>query len=330
MPRAASLLPPLALLAIAGGCASLPASSPAQSTRIWGFTAPWDARSSASVHAHAAQLNAVVYGWIQLDTITGAPYSEFRDALSRTAPPGTRPMAIVTTSIAGRFHPGTIGLLAGSDSLLARTAGAIARRAADAGYRGLVLDFEGHTAADLPANAAVVRAIADSAHAHAISPVAVAVPALDSAGYPASAFVPPADLVLVMLYDQHWAGSTPGPVAAPDWADRALARRVAEVGARRVVAGFPTYGYRWPAGQPGIAISYDDARTAAAAANVALTRDSATQSLRAAVPGQWELWMTDATLLARLVHDAAAQNVHTIALWRLGLEDPGIWSDILK
>ena len=294
--------------------------------QVWAFTAPWDARSDASARAHASQLDAIVYGWIQLDSLTGLPFSGFRDTVSRTAPSGMRPMAIVTNAVAGRFHAEAVRRLAADRATLGRAAADIARRAVSGGYRGLVLDLEALGRADLPANRAVVEAIADSARAVGIAPIAVAIPAVDTAGYPASAFVPAADYVLVMLYDQHWTTSPPGPIAAPDWVRRALAMRVAEVGPSRVVAALPLYGYRWPTDRPASGITFDEARRDAAAAGVDLRRDPASQTLHAARQGAWELWVSDAGLLSVLLRDVDALGVRIVALWRLGQEDPAFWS----
>ena len=77
-------------------------------------------------------------------------------------------------------------------------------------YAGLVLDFEALDARDLPALLRVVKAITDSAHAHGVSTIAVAIPATDTAAYPAKPIVGVADLVMPMLYDQHWSTSGPG------------------------------------------------------------------------------------------------------------------------
>jgi spore germination protein YaaH len=38
------------------------------------------------------------------------------------------------------------------------------------------------------------------------------------------------------------------------------------------------------------------------------------------------MWVSDSTLLERLVGDARQLGVTTFALWRLGLEDPAIWN----
>jgi len=47
--------------------------------------------------------------------------------------------------------------------------------------------------------------------------------------------------------------------------------------------------------------------------------------LRAAKPGEWEMWVTDAELLGTLARQARTAGVSRIALWRIGQEDPEIW-----
>jgi len=313
------------LIAAAGACAARSLGAPARSG-VWGFTVPWDAGSSVDARAHAAQLSAVVSGWIQLDSLTGQPFAEFRDTLSRNRPPGMRLMAMVTNAVGGRFHPDAARRLARDAAALSRAAADIARRAATGGYRGLVIDLEGFTAADRDLTTLLVRTIADSARGRGVSPIAVAVPAVDTAAFPARNFVPAADYVLVMLYDQHWTTSAPGPLAAPDWVRAATALRVAEVGATHVIAALPLYGYRWPASGPAAALTFADAQRDAAAANVQLRRDAATSTLRATSVGAWDLWVSDAGLIEALIREVRAQGVETIALWRLGQEDPAVWN----
>jgi spore germination protein YaaH len=129
-----------------------------------------------------------------------------------------------------------------------------------------------------------------------------------------------------MLYDQHWTTSAPGPVAAPDWVRAAIELRVAEVGAAHIVAALPLYGYRWPTTGPAAALTYADAQRDAAAAGVQLQRDSASSTLRATSAGAWDLWVSDAGLVETLLREVRAEGVNTIALWRLGQEDPRVWS----
>ena len=210
---------------------------------------------------------------------------------------------------------------------LARSATAIAERIQRDGYRGVVIDFEGMTGADTALTRTVVATLARAVHARGLGPVTIAMPASDTVGYPARLFESSADLLLIMLYDQHWVTSAPGPIADPQWLRRTLAMRVQESGANRLVAGLPFYGYQWRLDAPTVTVSYDDARRLAAEAGVTLGRDSVTQSLHAVRAGAqgWELWVTDAALLDALRREVEALGVHRLAYWRLGLEDPTVW-----
>ena len=315
--------------AIAGACAARTLGAPAR-LRVWGFTVPWDARSSALAREHAVQLDAVVSGWIQLDSLTGAPFAEFRDTLARARPSGMRLMGIVTNAVGGRFHADGVRRLGADPASLGRAAGDVARRLTSGGYHGVVIDLEGFAAADHDVVVAIVRAIADSARRQGVSPIAVAVPAVDTSVFRGRDLVPAADYLLVMLYDQHWTTSTPGPLAAPDWVRDATKLRVGEVGASHIVAALPLYGYRWPTTGPAAALTYADAQRDAAAAGVQLHRDSATSTLRATSAGSWDLWISDAGLVSALMREVRAEGVNTIALWRLGQEDPGVWGVIAR
>jgi spore germination protein YaaH len=313
-------------LALVGACSSLPVVGRSAPER-WAFHAPWDPRSAASVRAHAAALDGVVLDWIALDSLTGLPLQLYRDSLSPTLPPNVRRMAMVTSFLTDRFHPELIRRLAMDSIALKASAEAIASRMVRGGYRGLVIDFEGMTGADTALTRAVVATIASVARTRGVGPVAVALPASDTVGYPARLFASSADLLLIMLYDQHWSTSPPGAIAEPAWVRRTLAMRVAESGASRMVAALPTYGYLWRPNVAASAISYDDARRLVAESGVSLDRDPATQTLHAvrSVGDTWELWVSDAVLLAALYREVAALNVTRLAYWRLGTEDVAMW-----
>lgn len=293
---------------------------------VWGFTAPWDSRSDSSVRASAAKLDAVVTGWIQLDSVTALPTLLYPDS-TRELQHAER-YALVTSWHGDRFHPETIRKLAGDRSALAFASSRVAALVAEHGYRGIVLDFESQSPADIASAVGVARAIADSAKRHGAMTTSIALPATDTAAYPTRAFLSAVDFAVIMLYDEHWSTSAPGPVATTDWARRALAQRVADVGASRLIAALPVYGYQWKPHQPAQPVGFREATRLALEANVELVRDPASLSLHAIQPGSWELWMSDAELLRALRAEVEALGVMRIALWRLGLEDPAVWSAI--
>jgi peptidoglycan-N-acetylglucosamine deacetylase len=319
----------LALVGMLGlaGCLQLP-RTPSSPIDYWGFTGPWDRRSDESVARHGAALSRIISGWIALDTTSFLPVQLYPDTIRDDPLVQGRAMALITSYNGSRFHPEIIRGLGQSPEAAGVTAGAIAALMDSAGYRGVVIDFEGMTPRDLEPLLAVTRAVSDSVRAHGVHTVVIAVPAGDTAAYPAALLLESADLIMAMLYDQHWSGSAAGPIAAPEWVTRNLGTRVAEIGAARVIAAFPLYGYRWRKAAETEVISFDDARRLTTNTNIPLVRDHASATLHASSPEGWELWVSDRELLATLVRDARQLGVRTFALWRLGLEDPAVWDFI--
>jgi spore germination protein YaaH len=319
----------LAALTFLSACAHLPARPRAQ-PEYWGFTGPWDRRSDASVDAHGPSLARIITGWITLDTTSFRPLQLYPDSVGNEPAVAPRKAALITTYIGSRFHPEVIRGLGDNVQFAAMTAGAIASLVDSGGYHSVVIDFEGMTPRDLDRLLRVTNAVADSVRAHGVSSVVIAVPAGDTAAYPAALLLRSADLIMPVLYDQHWSTSPPGPIAAPDWVARNLGARVAEVGAARIVAAFPVYGYRWRKSAETEVISYDDARRLTTMTNIPLVRDHASATLHALSPEGWELWVSDRLQLETLVNAARQLGVTTFALWRLGLEDQAVWDFVRR
>ena len=333
--RTRQLLARYAVLAGVAACApsAAPVTSPgpASATRlarspasVWGFTAPWDPRSDSTVVAIGARLDAVVTGWIQLDSTSGEPSLLYPDSPSRPGAPSRR-FALVTSWHGRRFHPEVVRRVAADSASLAQVASRVGDIVRSGGYSGVVIDLEDQARSDTIITAATIRSIASRARQAGATTVAVAIPAGDTAAYPTRILFPAADVAVVMLYDEHWSTSAPGPIATPDWVRRTLGQRVADVGADRLVAALPLYGYLWRGTQPG---EPPELRRRAASRGTGERRSRArslVRALHAVQPGVWELWMADAELLRVLVDQATALGVGRIALWRLGQEDPAVW-----
>jgi spore germination protein YaaH len=306
-------------------CIHLP-GTPRDAVSYWGFAAPWDPRSGASAAAHSSALAVIVSGWVGLDSATFRPIQLYPD--TATVESATR-FALITTFQGNRFHPDILRGVASDPRILATAAGAIGALVEEGRYKGVVLDFEEMTARDLDVLLATTKAIADSCRAHGAGTVVIAVPAADTAAYPSALLLASANYLMPMLYDQHWSGSAPGPIADPQWALRLLGARVADVGATKVIAALPVYGYRWRTNAETEIVSYPDARRLAETTNTPLTRDPASGSLHAVSPQGWEMWVSDSELLETLVQQSRRIGVRGFALWRLGLEDPAIWDRIV-
>jgi spore germination protein YaaH len=289
----------------------------------WAFSAPWDPRSAASVKEHGRELGAVVTGWVALDTLTLQPTPLYHDSTG----PEIHRFALVTNYFRDRFRPETVRRLAGDTTILAHTTDSLAALTVSAGYRGIVIDFEGMAPADTAALTTVVHAISSHLHARGLSPVAITVVAADSLTYPARALIAAgADRLVVMVYDEHWSSGPPGPIASPAWAHSIIAARTAEAhGATHLVVAVPVYGYEWRHGASTVVVGADDARRLAVQWHSTLTRDPASLNLRATGPDSATVWVADGTTADTIAAIARHLGVQTFALWRLGLTDSTFW-----
>jgi spore germination protein YaaH len=139
-----------------------------------------------------------------------------------------------------------------------------------------------------------------------------------------------ADEVRVMAYDYSQEDSPPGPIAPPDWVGRVLKLATASIPAGRVVLGVPTYGYDWTAGAGAVPVQWADATATARAHGVTPARD-ATEPWYAYVDSRGRhhtVWYEDARSLAAKLAVAKRYGVTRLVLWRLGGEDPAIWSTL--
>ena len=227
---------------------------------------------------------------------------------------------MITNASGGQFHPDAVRRLGSDTARASRVADSVGRILAHGHYRGLIIDFEDLKPTDTAAFLAAVRAFTRAAHARHVAPVSVTIVGYDSATYPVRRLLDATDKVMIMAYDQHWQTAPPGPIASPDWVTDLVKHRLAQAGsANRVVVALPVYGYRWPAHGPATVVGFNELSRAG------LVRDSASLNLHATLADSSQVWFCDAVTLDTLVQRVRALGPKTLALWRLGLEDPTMW-----
>jgi peptidoglycan-N-acetylglucosamine deacetylase len=310
----------LAALCLFGvvGCVARP--------NLWLFTAPWDTRSDSSLASGVAPRATVVSGWISLDSAGGVPVSLFEDPPRSLSERRSERFALITSYRVDKFHQEAVRALSRDVAARQRAADAVESMVRAGSYAGVVLDLEALEPGDTTALAVVVGSLSAAARRGGAREIAIAVPALDTLAYAPRVLLPHVDRLLVMLYDQHWLGSEPGPVAARSWARAALQLWVTSAGAGRVVAALPVYGYHWRSDAPTDVVGWGDMQRLARESGAMPARDSASGSLRLQMGARGEAWLADGPLLAHMAEDARALGVRTLALWRLGLEDPAVWT----
>ena len=294
------------------------------------FHLPWDPHSQTSLARHIGQIDIAAPLWV---TLRG-PNAEV------VVEPDPKGAAL----LAGRKgRPAVYPIVSNAhddvwDSASAQAAildpatreavlGRLARLAKTRGFKGYIFDFESLTPAAL-ADYPVFLAAAKTAFAPADVQVwSTAAPGSD---WPLPALAEAGDAVVLMAYDACWATSTPGPVAGQDWLEAVLAQRLTGVAPQKVVIALGSYGYDWPEDGAASPIGADAAIRLAARVGAKIIRDPASRDPHFSYTGsdgrRHQVWYVDGRAFA-LARDAAASlQPRAIALWRLGLEDPALWT----
>jgi cellulose synthase/poly-beta-1,6-N-acetylglucosamine synthase-like glycosyltransferase/peptidoglycan/xylan/chitin deacetylase (PgdA/CDA1 family)/spore germination protein YaaH len=213
--------------------------------------------------------------------------------------------------------------------------------AANPGYHGLSLDLE-----DLPDDAQAPYHLLIGEMYGLMHPKNLRLFVNESVGADDSEFAQLAqqtDGILLMNYDQHEETGGPGPIAAQDWFENNLRRVLKVVPKEKLICSIGNYGYDWtmslPAkGKHGAAkvlnaddISVQDGWQAASDANADVRLAGDELNPHFAYDDEdnhvrHQVWMLDAVTALNELRAARQMGVQTIALWRLGREDPSIWS----
>ncbi|WP_267381127.1 MULTISPECIES: polysaccharide deacetylase family protein [unclassified Sphingomonas] len=293
------------------------------------FHAPWDDSSSASLKRHVEQLDWLIPAWV---SVTGPTHDTtvFRDPVGRSIINHAihRPQILpMVQNAKGGVWDGK-----GAASLFADPA---ARRAlldrltlflANNHAAGVFFDFE-----DLPPTAqANYRAFLAEAHAR-FAPrgwvIAIAAP-VGNEDWDLRAYARVTDKIFLMAYDEHENAGAPGPIASQQWFARMVANAARGIPAAKLVVAIGNYGYDWHEGG-GDPVDVEEAWQAARDSGVMPTFDRMSQNTSFAYQDgdiRHQVWLLDAASAYNQIAFLQKAGVGSVALWRLGSEDPGIWT----
>ncbi len=321
------------------------ASSTAQlSSRgeVAGFYVNWDDNSFASFEAHASALDWVVCEWGFLnprgDSVNLAIDRKVLYVAQRQ-PVGHRPRVLI---MVGNFDSRThqfdskrlralLSNAAARASVINQLAGAVDQY----GLAGVTLDFEeipsdldgalGKFAFQLraalqPKGAIVSQAISTDMDSTAVRTYAAA-----------------NDRLFLMLYDEHFRGSDPGPVASQSWYAEHAQKLLRDIPPGKAIFALGAYGYDWNDGDPktsGQEMTFQDVMAEARQRRLRLQFDSAALNPYIAwtEPDSTDhvLWFLDAVTAFNETREARNLGAAGEAIWRLGSEDPGVWQFLDK
>ena len=199
---------------------------------------------------------------------------------------------------------------------------------------GLVVDFEEIPKHTQKLFGAFVPELAAALHSSNLK-LMVALPAADW-DYDYAGIAKSVDAVILMNYDQHWRTSAPGPIAGQDWFVRNIETITKLIPPQKLVMGIANYAYDWPdkagkkAREEAKVESFQEAIVTATESDATPQLDSDSLNPYFSYSDEHDhvhrVWMLDGVTAYNELQAAERAGVQGTALWRLGSEDPSLWS----
>jgi peptidoglycan-N-acetylglucosamine deacetylase len=201
---------------------------------------------------------------------------------------------------------------------------------------GLVIDFESIPEADQPDFTRFVGELGKAIHAAGTTlKFMVALPAADWS-YDYKAIAEHSDAIILMNYDEHWQASPPGPIVAQDWFVENIHNILKIVPSEKLVMGIANYGYDWPAKSKAVphpvatSVTFQEAIITAEESEADIDFDSDSLNPHYSYEDEnnqvHNVWMLDALTAYNELRAAERSGIQGTALWRLGEEDPSLWT----
>ncbi len=320
------------------------------------FYVSWDAASFSSLREYARQIDRLFPTWLQVlspdghlqasDPETNTMFDVIHGQTVRPVDEKVMPFLksentdmevfpVVQNFDGTDFVPGVSAFLMNPQAR-ANFRREIGMFLASDHYRGLMIDFESFPKKAQPGYVALLNELSSDLHAKGMKLyVSVQVRNEDFNYKAISAAV---DGVVIMNYDEHYPGGTPGPVASQEWFTGNLESAIKEIPKEKLICAIGNYGYDWverpkkgklPEGVADKSVSVQEAWIGSrdAEEDVDFDGDALNPhfSYRDDDNFRHDVWFLDAVTALNEMRAAQTLGIKTFALWRLGAEDRSLW-----
>jgi cellulose synthase/poly-beta-1,6-N-acetylglucosamine synthase-like glycosyltransferase/peptidoglycan/xylan/chitin deacetylase (PgdA/CDA1 family)/spore germination protein YaaH len=301
-----------------------------------GFYVNWDDSSYSSLKRNLAQLDWVVPEWVRLQDVQGAEGSPLvldidRAALDyvRQTRPSVPIIPLVQNYKDEQWNPGILARAVLTEEARQRLVNALVDLVEQNKFGGVCLDLEEAPTASQADLLKFVEELHASFQTHGWV-LAQAVP-FDNSDWNYRAYADATDYLMLMAYDEHWSTSNAGSVAGQSWYEQILRRRMSELDPAKTIVCIGSYGYDWSTtGGEATEVTFQEAVLSARDSQAQIKFDEASRNPYFQYDEEdnshHNVWFLDAVTAYNQMHAARGYNCAGFALWRLGSEDPSLWS----
>jgi cellulose synthase/poly-beta-1,6-N-acetylglucosamine synthase-like glycosyltransferase/peptidoglycan/xylan/chitin deacetylase (PgdA/CDA1 family)/spore germination protein YaaH len=294
-----------------------------------GFYAPWDESSTASLQRHIGDLDWLAPVWV---TVTG-PSHEFNvipdrngRAVLNTATHRPLILPVVQNFANGQVDPAGIQALLASPQLRRHFLDQLEPFLIANHASGAVFDFEELDRLGQQNYLQLLREARQRFAKHGwLATVAVPV----GEPWDLRRFAAVSDKLFLMAYDEHSNDGPAGPIASQQWWASSVAAAVRQIPRDKVVVTIGNYAYDWHdgTGDPeNVEEAWVDSGDSDAKPIFDRVAGNSTFAYEDENGHPHTVWLLDAASAFNELTLLDHAGIRDVALWRLGAEDPGLWS----
>ena len=301
---------------------------------VAGFYVNWDDNSLTSLRLNANDLDWVIAEWglvrargrDSLPLVIQVKDSALNAAkIAKDPPPAV--LLMLTNATGDGFDAGAVARLITRPSTRRRAIKMIVDTVVSRDLAGVTVDFEELPESLHPTLLTFLRQLKTALKGRLLTQ---AVPG-DDPSWPLEAYAGVDDKIFLMDYDEHDPSDDPGPVASQRWFEQNLERALQRVPARKLIVGIGQYGYQWTdTTESAVELTFQDAMQLARDNSLQPTmdRDALNPTFSWDDPDSVSsiVWYLDAPTAWNEIRYALRRGVAGVGVWRLGAEDPSLWS----
>ncbi len=296
-----------------------------------GFYANWDEASFSALKRDFPHLDWVIPSWLTVYGPEGTIRNELNHKaleLIQSVDPAKPAFPMIQNAIEGKWDgPGLAKWLADPAKRASRLKEIIDFLAFNQ-MQGLTVDFE-----EVPASAQADLKTFLTEMSAAFKPrgwsVLLTVP-FDDPAWDYVAYSHIVDYTILMAYDEHWEEGASGSVAGQSWFENLLDKRMKELDPDHTIIALGSYGYDWASGKTADDLTFQDVANLARTTDAEIDFDPDAENPHFTYKdknGQsHDVWFLDGVTAFNEVHASDIYRPVGYAVWRIGSEDPSIWS----
>src|SRR5689334_23094883 len=297
-----------------------------------GFFINWDESSYESLKRNLDHLDWVVAEWSHLQDAPNPLVTDVHiPALNwiRVTRPEVRILPMVQNLLDENWQGDLLARTVADEPHRQRLINALTSFVQENNFAGICVDFE-EPPTSAQANLLTFMQELHTTFAAKGLLVVQAVP-FDNPDWNYKGYSAATDYLIMMAYDQHWTGSDAGPVAAQDWFEQNLIKRMHELDPAKTIIALGNYGYNWSDANKNVdEVTFQEALISARESSAVPTFDSASRNpyfeYDEEDQSHHKVWFLDAVTAYNEMRAASGYKPAGFAIWRLGSEDPSIWS----